>query len=425
MSHRFQTAAPAHARHKLRGAHPRERKPPASGQHERLQRACADLDAPFAAVDLDAFERNRDELVRRAAGKPIRLASKSLRCRTLMRRVIDSSEGFRGVLALTLPEALWLAETEHDDIVVAYPTLELRALEALASSSHRDRIAVMVDSTEHLDAIERAGADPAAPVRVCMEADAGLWLLGGRLKLGARRSPLHGLQDLAAFAAKVTDRPCVRLIGLMSYESQIAGVGDRPLGKPLRARAIQAMQNRSRMELAQRRAAQVAAVESVTGPLQLVNAGGTGSIESSVAEPHVTEVAAGSGLYGPALFDGYSRFTPFAAAFFALPVVRRPGPGVVTALGGGYVASGPAGGDRLPIPAYPPGLRLDRREGAGEAQTPLLGTAADRLGIGDRVWMRHAKAGELCERFEHLHLIAGDTIAETVPTYRGEGRCFL
>jgi D-serine deaminase-like pyridoxal phosphate-dependent protein len=320
---------------------------------------------------------------------------------------------------------LWLAENEPDDIIVAYPTTEPAALAALASSSHSDRIAVMVDCPEHLDALERAGADPGAPLRVCIEADAGLWLLGGRLKLGAKRSPLHASEDLAAFAAQAVRRPYLSLVGLMSYESQIAGVGDRPAGRPLRARVIQAMQSRSRRELAERRAEQVAAVERVAGPLELVNAGGTGSIESSVAEPYVTEVAAGSGLYGPGLFDRYSRFTPRAAAFFALPVVRRPRPGVVTALGGGYVASGPAGSDRLPFPTYPAGLRLDPREGAGEAQTPLLGAAADKLGIGDRVWLRHAKAGELCERFERLHLVSGDTIVATVPTYRGEGHCFL
>jgi D-serine deaminase-like pyridoxal phosphate-dependent protein len=55
-------------------------------------------------------------------------------------------------------------------------------------------------------------------------------------------------------------------------------------------------------------------------------------------------------------------------------------------------------------------------------QTPLTG--AHGLGIGDRVWFRHAKAGELCERFDRLHLIQGDRVVETVPTYRGEGRTF-
>jgi D-serine deaminase-like pyridoxal phosphate-dependent protein len=395
------------------------------GQHAILERACADLDAPFAVVDLDAFEHNRDELVRRAGDTPIRLASKSVRCRALLRRVLDSGTAFRGVLALTLPEALWLAETEPDDIVVAYPTVASDALARLASSVHRGRITLMVDCVEQLDAIRRAGAHPHAQVRVCLEADAGLWLLGGRVRIGARRSPLHTPRQLAAFAAEVMRRPYVELVGLMSYESQIAGVGDRPAGKPLRAVAISAMQRRSRRELAGRRMAQVAAVQRLAGPLQFVNAGGTGSIESSVAESHVTEVAAGSGLYGPALFDDYSRFAPRAAAFFALPVVRRPARGAVTVLGGGYPASGPADRARLPRPVYPPGLRLDPREGAGEAQTPLLGAAADALRVGDRVWMRHAKAGELCERFDRLHLISGAEIVDVVPTYRGEGRCFL
>jgi D-serine deaminase-like pyridoxal phosphate-dependent protein len=215
----------------------------------------------------------------------------------------------------------------------------------------------------------------------------------------------------------------VRLVGLMAYEAQIAGVGDRPAGRPLLALALRAMQRASARELAERRAAIVAAVERIA-PLDFVNGGGTGSVESTAAESAVTEIAAGSGLYGPTLFDAYSRFAPLPAALFALPIVRRPGRGVVTALAGGYLASGPADRARLPRPVLPAGLRLDGREGAGEVQTPLLGATADRLRIGDRVWLRHAKAGELCERFPALHLIEGDRIVETVPTYRGEGQTF-
>jgi D-serine deaminase-like pyridoxal phosphate-dependent protein len=216
----------------------------------------------------------------------------------------------------------------------------------------------------------------------------------------------------------------------MVYEAQIAGVGDTPPGRPLRARAIRAVQALSARELAQRRAAIVAAVAEVlsaagAAPLEFVNGGGTGSLELTAAAPGVTEVTAGSGLYGPTLFDAYRAFTPRPAAVFALPVVRRPGHGVVTALGGGYLASGPADPARLPRPHLPLGLRLDRQEGAGEVQTPLLGAAADGLAIGDRVYFRHAKAGELCERFNSLHLLEGERIVEAVPTYRGEGQCFL
>ncbi|MGE4428575.1 MAG: amino acid deaminase/aldolase, partial [Solirubrobacteraceae bacterium] len=198
-----------------------------------------------------------------------------------------------------------------------------------------------------------------------------------------------------------------------------------PPGRPASGRVIGAMQALSAAVLRRRRAATVRAVEAVAGPLSFVNAGGTGSLERSASEACVTEVAAGSGLLAPALFDTYGHFRPAPAAFFALPVVRRPGRGVVTLLGGGYVASGAAGPDRLPRPTYPAGLTLDPQEGAGEAQTPVLGPAADRLAIGDRVWFRHVKAGELGERFDHLHLVSGAAIVDTVPTYRGEGMTFL
>ena len=92
---------------------------------------------------------------------------------------------------------------------------------------------------------------------------------------------------------------------------------------------------------------------------------------------------------------------------------------------GGYVASGTGTPDRLPSPFRPAGLRLTKTEGAGEVQTPVLGAAADELTIGDRVWMRHAKGGELAERITAYHLISpGESDAVSVPTYRGDGQCF-
>ncbi len=374
---------------------------------DRLNAATAGLEPPFAVVDLDAFDANAADLLRRARGKPVRVASKSVRCRALIDRALAA--GMRGVLAFTPREALWLAE-QIDDIVVAYPTTDRAALGELASGPARERVTVMADCREHLDLIESA--------RVCLDVDAGWWPLGGRVRIGAKRSPLRTPEQAAALAREIAARPGLELDGLMMYEAQIAGVGDRPPGNALLGAALRAMQRASSRELAARRAAVVAALP----PLRFVNGGGTGSVERTAAEPAVTEVAAGSGLLAPTLFDTYSAFTPRPAAFFALPVVRRPAPGVATVLGGGYPASGPAGRDRLPRPAFPPGLRLDRQEGAGEVQTPVLG--AD-LQVGDRVWFRHAKAGELCERFDVLHLIEGDRVVATAPTYRGEGRTFL
>jgi D-serine deaminase-like pyridoxal phosphate-dependent protein len=391
-----------------------------AGKPNLLNAATAHLDPPFAVVDLDAFDANAADLLRRAGGKPVRLASKSVRCRALAARARRA--GLRGTLAFTLPEALWLAAAGDDNLVVAYPTVDRAALRELAAGPARERVTVTVDCREHLDLIAAAGATAAAPVRVCLDVDAGWRPLGERLRVGARRSPLHTPAQAAALAREIVARPEVELDGRMMYEAQIAGVGDRPAGNPLLGAAIRVMQRASARELAARRAAVVATVRAVA-PLRFVNGGGTGSVERTAAEPAVTEVAAGSGLLAPALFDDYGAFAPRPAAYFVLPVVRRPSPGVATALGGGYAASGPAGRDRLPRPALPPGLRLDRLEGAGEVQTPLLGAAG--LRVGDRVWMRHAKAGELCERFDALHLVRGAELVETVPTYRGEGKAFL
>lgn len=405
--------------------------------YERLERATAELQAPFALIDLDAMGANARDLVRRAGGKPIRLASKSLRCRGLQERVL-AGEGFHGTLAYTLPEALWLAEHGARDIVVAYPTADEAALRELAerlqdvgAAAGGGPIAVMVDSAEQLPLIERAasGVD-GARVRVCLDIDAGWRALGGRVRVGVKRSPAHTAQQAAELATAVAASESVQLIGVMMYEAQIAGVGDTPPGRPLRARAIRAMQALSTRELAARRAQVVEAVQGVLAragepPLELVNGGGTGSLERTSSEPVVSEVTAGSGLYAPGLFDSYRAFTPAPAALFALPVVRRPGPGVVTALGGGYLASGAGDGARLPHPYLPAGLRLDREEGAGEVQTPLLGKGADRIEIGERVYLRHAKAGELCERFTTMHVLEGDRIVDELPTYRGEGVCFL
>jgi D-serine deaminase-like pyridoxal phosphate-dependent protein len=398
--------------------------------YARLERATAGLQAPFALVDLDALDANADSLQARASGKPIRLASKSLRCRALQERVL-ARDGFRGTLAFTLPEALWLAAQGTEDILVAYPTTDAPALRALADRPAAQQIAVMVDSAEQLEPLERAiGPAQEGAVRVCIDVDAGWRPLGGRVRIGVKRSPAHTPEQAAELAGEIVARRSLALVGVMMYEAQIAGLGDRPPGRPLRARAISFVQERSARELARRRAAVVDAVAQVLQgagrpALELVNGGGTGSLQRTAAEPSVTELTAGSGLYAPTLFDAYSAFTSRPAALFALPIVRRPAPGVVTALGGGYLASGPADAARLPQPYLPHGLRLDGQEGAGEVQTPLIGSAADTLAIGDHVYMRHAKAGELCERFTSLHLLRGKQIVDEVPTYRGEGRCFL
>ena len=393
---------------------------------QRLRTATKDLDAPFAIIDLDAFRANAADMVRRAGGKPIRVASKSVRCRHLLADVL-ARDGFHGILAYTLPEALWLAKNGFRDLVVAYPTADRAALRALvADPDAAAEVSIMVDDPAQLDLVDAAvgPANGRPPVRVCIDIDASWQPLGGRVRVGARRSPIRTPERAAAFAREIVGRPGFRLVGLMAYEAQIAGVGDAPPGPKLRGAAIRAMQFGSGRELRGRRAEIVRAVRAVAD-LELVNGGGTGSLERTAREDAVTEVAAGSGLYAPSLFSTYRAFTPKPAALFALPVVRRPSADVATVLGGGYPASGAAGADRLVEPYLPAGLSLDKLEGGGEVQTPLLGDAAASLRVGDTVFFRHAKAGELCERFDELHLVEGDRVVDRVPTYRGEGQAFL
>jgi D-serine deaminase-like pyridoxal phosphate-dependent protein len=401
----------------------------AADAYRRLETAVGDRDAPFAVVDLDALDANAAQLVGQAGGLPVRVASKSVRCVEVLRRVL-AMPGWHGVLAFTPAEARHLADAGVDDLLVAYPSADRGALRDVArrvADGRPERIVLMVDSVEGAALVAAAARAAGVRLPVAIDVDTALRPLR-RVTVGVLRSPVRTPGQAAALARSLVADPHLDLVALMAYDAQVAGVGDDVPGRPLRSHAVRAMQAASLRELAGRLPDVVAAVraevETAGGSLELVNAGGTGSLDRTAANAAVTELAAGSGLYAPTLFDSYRSLALRPAALFALPVVRRPAPGVVTVLGGGYVASGPAGRDRLPTPVLPAGLRLTGTEGAGEVQTPLRGDPADGLRIGDRVWFRHAKAGELCERFDRLLLVEGDAVVDEVPTYRGEGKAF-
>ena len=378
------------------------------------------LSGPVAVIDLDALRYNAMDLVVRSGGVPIRVASKSIR----VREVLDATlavAGYRGILAFTLPEALWLAR-DHDDIVLGYPTVDRAALSALVHDEDAAaRITLMVDDLSQLDAVDAVAAPPSrARVRVAIDADAS-WRAPVLGHIGVRRSPVHDPTDVARLARAIAARPGFALVGLMMYEAQIAGQPDDTGSGDA---VIRWMQGRSREELTARRGAIVAAVRDVAD-LEFVNGGGTGSLEFTSADPAVTETTAGSGLLAGHLFDGYRSFTPAPAAAFALEVVRKPTDDIAVVLGGGWIASGPPVASRQPVPVWPAGLKTLAREGAGEVQTPLQGPAARRLRVGDRVWFRHAKSGELAERVDRYHLTVGDSLVGEAATYRGEGKSFL
>ena len=367
----------------------------------RLDRAVAGLEdpaTPLVVVDLDAFDANAAELVRRVLVRP----------------------GFAGVLAYSLREALWLVRQGlTDDAVMGYPSVDQVALRDLgADPEARARVTLMIDDRDHLDLIESTHPDGGA--RVAIDIDAGLRLRG--LHVGPKRSPLQDPGQVVALAQEAVRRG-FSVVGVMTYEGQVAGVPDDVPHERARSLVVRRLKAASIAQLADRRAAIADALHEVTD-LEFWNGGGSGSVEATAADPVVTEVAAGSGLLVPGLFDHYRAFAPRPAAFFGVPVVRRPADGVITVAGGGFVASGAAGKDRLPLPWAPPGLRLTGLEGAGEVQTPLTGRATHDLRIGDRVWFRHAKSGELAEHTNHVHLVRGEAVEATVPTYRGQGQAW-
>ncbi len=389
-----------------------------------LTAATAELDTPLGAISVEALAANAFDLFDRAAGMPIRVASKSVRVRGVLDAVL-SLPGYRGILAYTLPEALWLAEgdTRYDDVVVGYPSVDRAAIARLAADGLlASRVTLMVDDLAQLDLIDSVTTPGrrAAPIRLALELDASYEsaVLG---HVGVRRSPIHTAEAARTLAAAIVARPGFRLVGMMGYEAQIAGVTNKGTG---RATVIRRMQRASAAELADRRGAAVGAVRELA-ELEFVNGGGTGSIETTRADPSVTELAAGSGLFGPHLFDGYVQFSPAPAAAFALSVVRRPTPEVATLLGGGWIASGPTSPDRQPQLVWPEGLKTLPREASGEVQTPVTGAAAARLSVGDRVWLRHTKAGELSEHLNAFALVSNGELVGELPTYRGEGKAFL
>lgn len=382
-----------------------------------LETATADLDAPLAALHLPSLRANLADLRRRAAGTRIRIASKSVRSRGVLREVLGpdlrGDDTVRGIMAYSLSEALWLVESGCDDVLMGYPTVDRSALRELgADAAALAAITLMVDDVRQLEIARDAGA---AGARVCVDVDCSLRV--GPVHLGVRRSPLRDASDVEPLVRRAA-KMGFRVVGAMFYEAQVAGVPDN-------VRGIGVVKRLSMRRLVAIRGEVAATIGRLTGEApEIINSGGTGSVAESAAAPAVTEVTAGSGLYVPGLFDNYRTFTPRPSLFFALPAVRTPARGLTTFLYGGYVASGVPGPDRLPVPAAPTGLRFLGREGAGEVQTPVRG----EIPIGGRAWWRHAKAGEVCERFDTLHVVddtaEGPAVVESWPTYRGEGKCF-
>ncbi len=384
---------------------------------EGLRRLLREERLPAMLLDAGAFDRNVETLVAvaRAAGKTIRIATKSIRSAPLLRRVARiGGPTVQGLLTYSATETAFLAGQGFDDLLLGYPTVQTADLEDLARvAALGRRVSAAVDSPEQIDALGSAACG--APIGAVLDVDMSWRPLGGLLHVGVRRSPVRTAARAIELARRVRETAGVRLAGLLAYEAQIAGLAD---AGPLHRR----VKRWSLPDVARRRREVVEALRSAGFALDLVNGGGTGSIHTTADEEVVTEVSVGSGFLCPHLFDHYDSLRLEPAAFFALRVDRVPDARHVTCHGGGYVASGQAGPDRLPVPVMPCGLDLLPFEGAGEVQTPLrVRRGARAPALGDPVIFRHAKSGELAEHFARILLVSGGEVVERIPTYRGEG----
>lgn len=388
---------------------------PALNTFKEYAAALSELRCPLAFVDLDLFDENAKALAARAGGLPIRVASKSIRSLALIQRVLKM-RGFSGVLAYSGWEAVYLSKAHVRDIVVAYPIVDPSEINAVANELKAGSvITLMCDRVEHLEVLSKVAETNKVILPIALDLDLSTRMPG--LHFGVRRSSIHDEGTLALFLTALLKFPMLNLRGVMGYEAQIAGVPDRDS-------VIRFLKKRSIRSISKRRIELVSQIKEAGHELRFVNGGGTGSVESTRLDSSVTELAAGSGLFAPTLFDGYDLFKHKPSAFYALRVTRKPVDTIATCFSGGYIASGSVGTEKAPRPVFPESLSLLPHEGAGEVQTPVTGQGARNLKIGDLVFFRHAKAGEYCERFNLIHLISRSKLLETVSTYRGEGLNF-
>lgn len=379
---------------------------------------------PLAYVDMALLDENIRQICLRAGNTPVRIASKSIRCTAILRYILDSNPQFRGIMSFSGPETVYLSQNGFDNILLAYPETDPLVVASICRELNKAKdIVLMTDRPEHLQILNDMGSRHDVQVPVCIDIDMSVDFPG--LHFGVWRSSLRTSPQLKLFLEELKKYEHVKLVGVMGYEAQIAGVADQVKGQWVMNKIIGSLKKASVPSIAGKRQAAVKMIREAGYDLKIVNGGGTGSVETTVMENDINEITVGSGFYNSHLFDNYRQFHHRPAAGFACVINRHPGNQIYTCAGGGYVASGSAEPIKLPLPYLPEGSHLMKNEGAGEVQTPVKYSGPEKLAIGDPIFFRHSKAGELCERFNELHMIRDSKIEQIVPTYRGEGQCFL
>lgn len=383
------------------------------------------FDSAAAWLDLDALDHNIATVNAKLGKTTLRVASKSVRSVNVLRYIAERSPQFGGLMTFDAAESDFLMLHGFTDILCAYPQMsEHEVTQAeLTAEETGSTLTWMVDLPEHVSFLDDVGQILNKTIRVCLDINTSSDLPG--LYFGTQRSSVLTAQDAAKAVRWIRHaNNNIALAGVMGYEAQIAGVPEKSRGKEFLAPAIRGLKWVSRRHVTELMADTVKVITD-DEPLDFVNGGGSGSVDYTAPRPEITEVTVGSAYYMPALFSGMDTMAPFKpAAGFVLPVSRRPRSNVVVCHSGGFVASGEAGVDKLPRVIHPRGVEMISQEGFGEVQTPLVLPDNLALSVGDNVWFRHAKAGELCEHFQVLHAFRGDNHVDTFTTYRGDGQCF-
>ncbi|MCX8112348.1 MAG: alanine racemase [Bacteroidia bacterium] len=383
--------------------------------YERYTQALQGIARPLALLDEEVLYENAQRVLAYAGSLPVRIATKSIRCVAVLQRLFSYSERFQGMLCMSAREALYLAQAGLDDFFVGYPFYQAAETEAFRSLLEMKKRAIaLIDSPLQAQALEQVLQGTSLKAEVCIDVDVSSdW---GWLYFGVRRSPIRTPESAVQLARFLRGLSHLHLVGILAYEAQIAGVGDKGVG--WKGPMLRLLKRRSLTEIKKRRREVVEALQAEGFSLSLVNGGGTGSLTETKEDPTVTEVTAGSAFFAPALFDHYERVSFIPAAGFSLEIVRRPHKEIFTCHGGGYIASGAVGKEKLPRPWLPPQAEFLPHEGAGEIQTPVrIANPPAFLDIGAPLYFRHAKAGELTQRFPLLYIIRGDSVVEKALTY--------
>lgn len=383
-----------------------------------------DVSTPCVYLKWENFLENITKVIQSVGNKKVRIATKSIRCTSILSFLQQYDDKFDGLMCYSPYEAVFLSQKDFDNILLGYPIMDYEGIKQIAYEvSKKKKIIFMCDDVLQIDLIEHVAQELQVSLSICLDIDMSTKF--GPLHFGVRRSPITNVIQIDVLLKKFANNPYIKLVGVMGYEAQIAGVADNVPNMLFKNKLIQGLKKMSYKTIKHRREEIVKYIENQGFPLQLVNGGGSGSVHSTREESVITEITVGSAFYSPSLFMQYKEYDYKNAIGYALPIVRKPAKNIYTVTSGGFIASGSTNLDKQPTPIEPKGSSLLSLEGAGEVQTPVFYDGDEDLDIGDVILFQPSKAGEIAERFKNIYIIENNKIREQFLTYRGEGECFL